>query len=261
MTTATGWRVSGPAGMLFVDDAGKPDGHLPVVLVHSFGGTTAQWAPQLEHLRKTRRAIAFDLRGHGQSGLPDDDDFAVESLGADIGAVVERLGLPRVVLIGHGLGAKAALEYAAAAPERVAGLLLAAAPARIPADQAAKMVSGMQGDYERMSASINDRLLGGASKKVRELVIRDAARMPRHAGLRIIEASLSHDPVPALERYLGPKLAVTTADADTPDDIQRLAPDVAHQEMRGTSHWMQLDKPDEFNRIMDRFLVGIEESS
>src|SRR5438552_534024 len=113
MTSATGWRVSGPAGMLFVDDAGKTNGHLPVVLVHSFGGSTAQWAPQLEHLRKTRRAIAFDLRGHGQSALPDDDDFAVESLGADIGAVVERLGLPRVVLIGHGLGANAALEYAA----------------------------------------------------------------------------------------------------------------------------------------------------
>ena len=47
----------------------------------------------------------------------------------------------------------------------------------------------------------------------------------------------------------------------TPNDIQRLAPDVAHEEMRGTSHWMQLDKPDEFNRILDRFLVGIEESS
>ena len=28
--------------------------------------------------------------------------------------------------------------------------------------------------------------------------------------------------------------------------------------MAGTSHWMQLDKPDEFNRILDRFLEGIE---
>ena len=44
-----------PAGMLFVDDAGPGRGHLPVLFIHSFGGSTAQWAPQLEHLRRTRR--------------------------------------------------------------------------------------------------------------------------------------------------------------------------------------------------------------
>ena len=132
MTTATGWFVTGPAGPLFVDDGGADGGRLPVVLVHSFGGSTAQWAPQLAHLRGTRRAIALDLRGHGQSAAPGDDDYAVESLAADIGAVVDCLGLPAVVLVGHGLGAKAALEFAGAHPDRVAGLVLAAAPARIP---------------------------------------------------------------------------------------------------------------------------------
>jgi pimeloyl-ACP methyl ester carboxylesterase len=261
MTTATGWQVSGPAGMLFVDDAGSSRGHIPVLLVHSFGGSSEQWAPQLEHLRKTRRAIAFDLRGHGQSGAPDDGDYAVESLAADIGAVVEALRLSKVVLVGHGLGAKAALEYAGADPGRVAGLLLAAAPARIPAGQAAQMVAGMQSDYERMSASINARLLDGARDEVRAVVGRDAARIPRDAGLRIIEASLTHDPIPALERFGGPKLALTTPDASTPNDIHRLAPDVAHEEMRGTSHWMQLDRPDEFNQILDRFLARVEEAS
>ena len=41
-------------------------------------------------------------------------------------------------------------------------------------------------------------------------------------------------------------------------DIQRLALDVEDEEMSGTSHRMQLDKPEEFNRILDRFLARVE---
>jgi pimeloyl-ACP methyl ester carboxylesterase len=256
MTSSTGKQVEGPAGALFVDDAGggADEQRLPVVLVHSFAGSSAHWAPQLEHLRRTRRAIALDLRGHGASAAPANSDYAVESLAADVGAVLDGLGLATVVLVGHGLGAKAALEYAGAHPGRVAGLVLAAAPARIPPTQAGEMTAGMESDYGRMSAAINARLLTGAREAVRALVASDWARMPRDAGLRVIAASLTHDPVAALERYRGPKLAIVTPDADNPNDLHRLVADLPHETMDGTSHWMQLDRPDEFNRILDRFL-------
>ncbi len=260
MSSSTGWHVTGPAGTLHVDDGGPDDGFIPVVLAHSFGGSSAQWAPQLEHLRRTRRAIALDLRGHGSSTSAPDGDVAMESFGADIGAVLDGLGLGKVVLVGHGLGAKAALEYAGAHPDRVAGLVLAAAPAWIPPEQASQMIAGLRQDYERMSGAINERLLSGASDEVRALIARDGARVPRGEALRIIEASLTHDPRPALGRYHGPRLAVTTPDADTPNDVQRLAPDVSHEVMTDTSHWMQLDRPDAFNLILDRFLERVDRS-
>lgn len=260
MTTASGWHVTGPAGTLFVDDAGADRGRLPVVLTHSFGGSSAQWAPQLEHLRRMRRAIAVDLRGHGSSAAPRDGDYAVASFAADLGAILDGLGLGRVVLVGHGLGAKAALEYAGAHPDRVAGLLLAAAPARIPDAQARQMIAGLEQDYDRMSTTINARLLSGASDEVRALIARDAARVPRPDALRIITASLTHDPVPALEHYRGPTLAVNTPDADTPNDVHHLVPGVRHETMEGTSHWMQLDRPEAFNQILDRFLEGVDGS-
>ncbi|MGZ6315126.1 MAG: alpha/beta fold hydrolase [Candidatus Limnocylindrales bacterium] len=260
MTTATGRHVSGPAGRLFVDDGGRDRGKLPVVLAHSFGGSTAQWAPQLLHLRGIRRAVALDVRGHGASDPPKDGDYATESLAADIGAVLDGLGLAKVVLVGHGLGAEVALEYAGTNADRVAGLLLAAAPARIPAEQAAQMIAGLEQDYERMSAAINVRLLSGATDGVRALIARDATRVQRDAALRIIEASLTYDPIPALERYRGPMLAVVTSEADTPNEIHRLFSNVPHDMMDGTSHWMQLDDPEGFNRILDRFLERIDES-
>lgn len=260
--TATSRLVTGQAGPLFVSDGGDTDrGGIPVVLVHSFGGSSAQWAPQLAHLRRRHRAIALDLRGHGQSGAPDDGDYTIESLAADIGSVMDDLGLANAVLVGHGLGAKVALEHAGAHPERVAGLLLAAAPARIPADQASQMIEGMGSDYVQMSEAINARLLTGAGSDVRALVVSESARMPRDAGLLIIAASLTHDSIPALERYRGPKLAVVTPDADNPNDLHRLVSDLPHEVIEGTSHWMQLDRPDKFNGIVDRFLERVGASS
>jgi pimeloyl-ACP methyl ester carboxylesterase len=139
-------------------------------------------------------------------------------------------------------------------------LVLAAAPARIPDEQAAQMIAGLEGDYERMSEAINARLLKGASDEVRALIARDSARVPRSDALRLITASLRHDPLPALQRYRGPILAVITPDADTPNDIHHLVPDVQREMMDGTSHWMQLDKPEAFNRILDRFLERVDAS-
>jgi pimeloyl-ACP methyl ester carboxylesterase len=62
-------------GYIHIDDGGK--GGLPVVFAHSFGGNTRQWAAQLDHLRKSRRAIAYDLRGHGRSDAPANHDYDV----------------------------------------------------------------------------------------------------------------------------------------------------------------------------------------
>src|ERR1700675_1287726 len=89
-------QIDGPAGMLHIDDGGT--GGTPLVLLHSFGGSTAHWSPQLAHLRGGRRAVAFDLRGHGDSEAPRDGDYSIKSMAADLGAVVNGLGLENVVL-------------------------------------------------------------------------------------------------------------------------------------------------------------------
>jgi pimeloyl-ACP methyl ester carboxylesterase len=60
--------------------------------------------------------------------------------------------------------------------------------------------------------------------------------------------------VPALQRYRGPKLAVITPENDKPYDLHMLAPEMPHKVVTGTSHWLHMDKPVEFNRILDEFL-------
>src|SRR5688500_3185315 len=50
-------QIQGPAGKMTVDDGGT--GGIPVIFLHSFGGSISHWKEQLQHLRKDRRAIAF----------------------------------------------------------------------------------------------------------------------------------------------------------------------------------------------------------
>ncbi len=203
-------QIPGPAGLLYIDDGGA--GGVPVVFVHSFAGSTAHWAAQLAHLRKTRRAVALDLRSHGQSASPPHDDYGVESLAADIAAVADGLKLKQFVLVGHSMGGAASLAYAGTQPERVAGLVLVSAPGKIPAEQAQQVMSSLKSDYENVMASYWNKLLTSAQPRVMAQIQSERERLPRAVSLRLIQAIFDYDPVPALRRYRGPKLAVITPD-------------------------------------------------
>src|SRR5215213_4832561 len=115
-------RAPGPAGTLALDNGGH-DG-VPVVLAHSLAGTSAHWSRQLQHLRSSRRAVAFDFRAHGASEPARDRDYSISGLAGDLSAVVDSSGIGRFVLVGHSLGGGVALTYAGAHADRVAGLLL-----------------------------------------------------------------------------------------------------------------------------------------
>ena len=239
-----------------MDDGGR--GGVPVVFVHSFGGTLSHWSAQLEHVRPHRRAIAFDLRGHGRSQAPRDLDYAVDSLAEDIGVVADALALPRFVLVGHSLGGAAAVAFACNHPERVAGLVLVDAPGNVPDEHAREIMTAMRSDYEKTSADFMEKLLSGAQPKVRAQVTSEFRSIPQDAALKIMDKAFAYDPVADLDRYSGPTLLVTAAQADSPNDLHRLRPDVPHQIIAGASHWVQMDKPEEFNLILDDFLLELE---
>lgn len=249
-------KLKGPAGMMHVDDGGN--GGMPVLFVHSFAGDLRHWSSQLQHLRKTRRAIAFDLRGHGQSDPSTRDDYSIESLAEDIRAVVEGLNVPRFVLVGHSLGGAASLAYAGKEPGRAAGLVLVAAPGKLPEEQAGKTIASLEADYEKTMEGYWTQLVANAQPNVSATLMEGRQQMPRDRSLKLIKATFEYDPLPALRRYSGPRLFVTRPDDDQPFALHNLDVGSQRKVISGTSHWLQMDKPDEFNRILDEFIASVE---
>jgi pimeloyl-ACP methyl ester carboxylesterase len=245
--------IDGPAGQLYVDDGGHAG--LPVLLVHSYAGSTAHWKSQLSHLRQRRRAIAMDLRGHGRSDQPHDGDFSVPALGRDIAAVADALELRRFVLVGHSLGGAAAAAYAGEHPERLRGLVLAGTPGKSPAEMARQVMSGLHADYDKVMGDYSDSLLADSQPAVRDELEAEMRRVPREQALALIGAVFDFDPLPSLARYPGSKLIIDTPHGDGPGALHAQVPDVTRKVIAGTSHWPHLDKPQEFNRLLDEYLA------
>jgi pimeloyl-ACP methyl ester carboxylesterase len=253
----TAGTIPGPAGSLQIDDGGS--GGPPVVFVHSLAGNIGHWGGALEDVRAHRRAIAFDLRGHGHSVRPSDPSaFTMEALAGDVAAVVERCGLERFVLVGHSLGGGVALAYAGAYPERIERLLLLdpiGDGTRIPAAEVQPFLDRLDSDHYAATIESYWATISGPASAIRERLLRDLRATPRATVVGGFRGATRFDPAISLARYHGPTLAVVTPANDAPFSLHRVG-NLPHRVVEGTGHWIQLDRPAEFGKILEGFLDG-----
>jgi 2-succinyl-6-hydroxy-2,4-cyclohexadiene-1-carboxylate synthase len=113
----------------------------PLLVLHGFTGSAAEWAGQLQALCPLRTLVAVDLVGHGRSSAPAQASrYAMERCVADLLALLDALAIARCDLLGYSMGGRVALHLAAAAPERVSRMLLESASPGLadPAERAVR---------------------------------------------------------------------------------------------------------------------------
>lgn len=248
-------RISGLVGKLAVDDGGSGPA---IVFLHSLAGNSRQWAAQLEHGRKTWRAIGMDLRGHGRSDPPSDGQYRIETQVADLDTVVEALGLERFALVGHSFGAGLALEYAAARPARVTHLVVAdpiGDGTQTPAEEIRPFLEALDSPAYTETIEGYWSSIAGSDGAVLERLLADLRATPRETVVRGLHAVMAYDPKPALSRLRTATLAVVTPANDFPYSMHKVGSGLPHRVIEGTGHWLQIERPVEFNRILDQFLV------
>ena len=107
-------------------DEGEGD---PIVLVHGFASSKnvnwiyPTWVSDLK--KNGRRVIAFDNRGHGESGkLYDSADYEIGIMASDIAALMDHLKLERADVMGYSLGARMTANLARSEPHRLRSAIL-----------------------------------------------------------------------------------------------------------------------------------------
>lgn len=110
------FEFQGPAGRLAGASFGDGDG-AAVVLVHGINMSRDVWTEVAERLAAKRRVVAFDLRGHGNSGR--NGPFRAEDYAGDVIAVMDHLGLEHAHVVGTSFGGSVACAVAVKAPGRV----------------------------------------------------------------------------------------------------------------------------------------------
>ena len=251
--------MSNKISNIFFDDGGV--GSIPVVFVHSLAGNTQQWSAQLDYVRTTRRAVALDLRGHGQSPLPVTNDYTIPALAQDIQTVVDQLGIQRFILAGHSMGGSVATYYASIHPQRVAGLLLvdpSGDSTKLPIEDIQHYIAALESDaYSGFINGYWNQILAGATNATRTAVMQHLQDTPQETVVGVFKELFKYNPMPALARYSGPKLSIITPLNETPFSLHKLTDDLPYELITGTGHWLQMDKPDAFNKILDKFLASI----
>jgi 3-oxoadipate enol-lactonase len=250
--------VATSLGAIGVAEAGN--GGTPIVFLHGVGSDKSVWQPQLAHFSRARRAVAFDYPGYGDSGPAavgtTRDDYA-----AAIVAGMDTLGIAQAHICGLSLGGVVGIAMHALAPERCTSLILA--------DTFAVHPDG-PGIYERsVAASADLRALAearvdfllapGALGDVRREVVETMARIDPAAYRVGAEAVWLADQRDRAGAIGVPTLVVCgEEDKVTPpslsEELAALIPEAKLGTIPGAGHISNLERPAEFNRIVEEFI-------
>ncbi len=101
----------------------RKTGHgLPLVLLHGLYGSSDNWMSIAGRLAGRYTVYSVDLRNHGHS--PHDQNHTYDAMREDLAEFFETHQLDAAVILGHSMGGKAALWFAADFPERVKKLII-----------------------------------------------------------------------------------------------------------------------------------------
>lgn len=236
----------------------------PIVFLHGVGSDKSVWHPQLDYFGSRRRAIAFDYPGYGESEPAEAgttrDDYASAILSA-----MHALGMERAHICGLSLGGVIAIAMHQAAKTCCASLILADTFAVHPDGEAI---------FERSNASSNNLMAMAearvdvliaqpADPKVRSEIVETMARIDPFAyrtGARAVWLADQRERAKGIE--IPTLVLVGEEDVVTPpalsSELVRLIKDARMQIIKGAGHLTNLEKADEFNLIVGRFLEEVE---
>lgn len=252
--------VDAGAGRLRVEKTGSGAG-TPVLLVHGGGADRSHWHALIPLLATDRTVVSYDQRGYGESDPPADGRRDLAAMAADVLSVASATGLGRPILVGHSFGGAVAGEAAARFPDRFAAVVFLDAAGDIrslPEEEITAWRSSMAPDRFRASSRAwFERILHDARPETRQHVLATLGLTPRETYVGSMESMLRYDPT-VVRRFPGPKLVITVRTFDGPMSMRTAVPELPNVFIEDTSHWPQLDQPEEVAAIVRRFLADVD---
>jgi pimeloyl-ACP methyl ester carboxylesterase len=231
-----------------------------LVLVHGWSCDRSYWKEQIEYLAPQYRLVLIDLAGHGASGAGR-KNYTMASFGADVAAVVDKLALERVVLVGHSMGGDVVVDAARRLEGRVVGIVWVDAyqsldAPRVP--ESGNFLLGMSKDFRGTTNTfVRGLFRANADPKLVDRVAKDMSSAPPAIGVSAMQNTLANEAaMPAALAAL--KVPVVAINADlTPTDTESLGRGgVKVFVMPDSGHFLMLEDPARFNRSLDSVVKG-----
>lgn len=244
----------------------------PVVLIHSGITDSRSWDPQFSEFAQRHRVLRYDLRGFGQSDVA----HGAYSPRADLVAVMTAAHVERAALVGVSIGSLLAVDFTLEYPDRVIALLLVGPG--ISGRERSAALAALIADIDRiyrergLDAAIERELeiwLAGKGRCMSDVdaQVREAVReMDRWYSARLTTDAKPQplDP-PAIGRLgeIHAPTLIVVGDADVDDVLDaanRLESGIRGAKrvtMQGVAHVPNMERPEEFNRLVLDFLNSV----
>ena len=246
-----------------------------LVFVHCWACDRSVWNEQVDVFAESHHVVTFDLPGHGESGAQR-ASWTLDGLAADTVQLVAALDLDDLVFVGHSMGGPvsllAAAKLAASADSdeghSVRGIVCADTlhdlEMKPPEEQSKQWVAMFENDFEGSLANMMAMTLpGDENGALRASITEVAIGADRTAVLELMKD------YPSLE--LAEKAAVAGVplrcinaarmqNGMPPDAVERSQRHADYQltVMEDVGHFLQLEKPAEFNEALRQALASIE---
>jgi sigma-B regulation protein RsbQ len=233
-----------------------------VILVHGWTCDESSWDAQVPVLSQKYRVITLDLPGHGKSDPPKDGKFSMTVFARAVEAVRAEAKADKVVLVGHSMGTPVIREYARLYPKHVVGL--------VPVDGIVVIASGAGRGGPNPAA-----MTGPDGLKAREAMIRGmfTPATPAAVEQHVLKMMLAPPEATASGAMIAtfdtadlngfvttvPVLAIYASRpmADR-ESLKEAFPNSEYVQVAGTGHFVMLERPEEFNRLLLAFLGKVK---
>lgn len=238
-----------------VQGEGKP----ALVFVHGWCCDRSYWDAQLPHFAEKYKVVAIDLAGHGESGL-ERKDWTMKAYGEDVEAVVKKIELGQVVLIGHSMGGFVILEAERLIPEKVIGLVgadtLENFEFNFTQEQIDEWLNPMRSNFtESTSNFVRTMFTPNSDPALVEKIVADMSSAPAEVGINSFEGYCDFWRNDLTKIVMGVQAPITCINSDmNPTNVggnQQYMPSFKAKIMSGVGHFVMMENPETFNRLLE----------
>jgi len=235
------------------------NGPKTVILVHGWTCDDTTWTEQVPVLAKQYRVITLDLPGHGKSDSPKDGEFSMDLFARAVEAVRAEVKADHAVIVGHSMGSPVVIRYAQLYPQHtvalvlVDGLMPAANASGAPPLNLGAAMAGPDGRRNR-EGMIRGFFSVSTTPAIQTKILDMMLGAPKATAVGAMNATFnaptddSMVKAPILGIYAGRPLAAREA-------VLARFPNAEYTQIPDTGHFLMLEKPDEFNRLLLAFLA------
>jgi pimeloyl-ACP methyl ester carboxylesterase len=241
------------------EGAGEP----ALVFVHCWCCDRHLWDTQLPAFAPRHRIVTLDMAGHGESGRGR-KEWTIEAYAADVRAVADELGVARVILVGHSMGGKVIVEAARTMASRVVGIVPVDAwtsvGEREKVEDVDAFIAPFEADFKTTAAKfLRDYMFVPTTDPgLKQRLVDKTAASPPEVAVASLRQSLLYDLGAALREIEVPIHALNTDKYPTRlDAIRRYAPQFEATIMSGVGHYLMLEDPPRFNRLLAEVVGGL----